>query len=63
MKIRVKAVFGKPNTELAAMAIDGLVYGEWTEVLDDATYDLAVEQFLKDYPECNSWSISIEEQE
>ena len=29
MKIRVKAIFGKPNTELAAMAIDGLVYGEW----------------------------------
>ena len=63
MKIRVKAVFGKPRTEIAAIAVDGLVCGEWIDVQDDDVYDVAVEQFLKDHPECNSWNISIEEQE
>ena len=63
MKIRVKAVFGKPQTEMAAKTIDGIVRGEWTDVQDDDAYDVAVEQFLKDHPECNSWNISIEEQE
>ncbi len=29
MEIRVKAVFGKPQTEIAVKAIDGQVNGEW----------------------------------
>ena len=62
MKIRIKAVFGNPKTELAAKAIDGLVYGEWTDVVTDEDYDIAADKFLSDHPECRSWNISVEEQ-
>ena len=66
MKIRVKAVFGNPKTNLAAVAIDGIVFGEWMDVKEeeeDDDDDKAVEKFLSEHPECNSWNIAIERDE
>ena len=63
MKIRVKAVFGNPQTELTAKAIDGEMFGNWTDAIDEDAYNTAVEKFLIDHPECSNWNISIEKQD